>query len=130
MSLASRPLRSFGAWRRMPRMSSWVLYETSQLMPSSAFMVLLRVLSDTPRRTFEPLEGFERTNSRRDFRWILTMPAYHLVRYFKAEETGAEIDLPSDISFAFSRAWAALLNGEKLTSDTIFPNFARSFIES
>lgn len=30
----------------------------------------------------------------------------------------------------FSRACAAFLNGEKLVKDTIFPNFARSVIES
>ena len=34
------------------------------------------------------------------------------------------------MSFAFSSACAAFLNGEKLTNDTILPNFARSSIES
>ena len=37
---------------------------------------------------------------------------------------------PSEMSLIFSNACAALLNGEKLINDTIFPNFAKSFIES
>ena len=34
------------------------------------------------------------------------------------------------MSFAFSKACAAFLNGAKLINETIFPNFARSKNES
>ena len=58
----------------MPRMRSAVDSEVSQLIWRADLMELPRMGSETPRMTFDFLEGFERFSSRSDFKSSLTMP--------------------------------------------------------
>lgn len=49
-------------------MSSWASSDAVQEMPSSSFIDVPRLVSDTARRNLDFLEGLERLSSRRFFR--------------------------------------------------------------
>ena len=55
-------------------MSSTALSETEQLMFREFLIDPPRLLSETPKRTFDFLDGLDRTNSSNDFKWSFRIP--------------------------------------------------------
>ena len=78
------------------------------------------------RRTDEPLGSVRESiqGAMLDDRWYLHINRSEISRE-KNPDAGNKL-----VSFVFSGAWAALLEGEKLTSDTIFPKISKSFMGS
>ena len=96
-------------------------------MESELLIELARTGSETTRTTFDFLAGLERLSSSNERRWSLSTP----IRTFDTTSLTIELcHIPSEISFAFSKACAALLKGAKLTKLTIFWNLARSLMDS
>ena len=97
-------------------------------MPRADLIDDARMGSHTARVTVDFLDGFERLSSKSDCRYSFRIPKATVFPWLNADSL--YVCVPSEISFAFSSACAAFLNGEKLMSETILPNFARSSIES
>ena len=109
-------------------MSSVVDSDVSHFMLRALLMELARIGSATPRTIEEPPLGFDKFSSRSALRSSFTVPVSSQYED-RLPMRKKKLHAPSEISFAFSSACAALLNGEKLTRETIFLNFPRSCMD-